>query len=420
MDPAQFFAASRLVIVAGKGGVGKTTVSATLARAAARRGLSSLDHRGRGQVRPGLDVRRAGLLLRRGHPRRRRRPTGRAEVRARTLTPDEALVEYLEDSGMSRISKRLDDQRRPRHGVHRRPRASATSSCWARSSSSSGPASADLLVLDAPAAGHAISFLQSASGLADAVRLGPINAQARDVLELLADPERCQVVLVTLPEETPVNELVETAYQLEDRVGRQPRPGGGQRLLPASSPGLDVDPAAAAEAAGTSLRAGEADAARPPPPTFRRERMALQAEQVARLAEALPLPQLRLPYLFDAELGPAELDLLADALLAGVEALDGTVGAEAGVVSRRPRRRVDRTTWPLVARAPDHHLLRLRRRGQDHHRRGARHGGGAGPGGGPWWSPSTRPSGWPTPSASTASATPRSGSRAPGPASCGR
>jgi len=42
MDPAQFFAASRVLIVAGKGGVGKSTVSATLARAAARAGLSTL------------------------------------------------------------------------------------------------------------------------------------------------------------------------------------------------------------------------------------------------------------------------------------------------------------------------------------------------------------------------------------------
>jgi hypothetical protein len=49
--------------------------------------------------------------------------------------------------------------------------------------------------------------------------------------------------------------------------------------------------------------------------------MALQAEQVGRLADALPLPQLRLPYLFDAELGPTQLDLLADAMLAGVEGL---------------------------------------------------------------------------------------------------
>ncbi|MCB1032065.1 MAG: AAA family ATPase, partial [Acidimicrobiales bacterium] len=42
MDPAQFFAASRLIIVAGKGGVGKTTVSAALARAVSMAGMSSL------------------------------------------------------------------------------------------------------------------------------------------------------------------------------------------------------------------------------------------------------------------------------------------------------------------------------------------------------------------------------------------
>src|SRR6478735_9337506 len=118
---------------------------------------------------------------------------------------------------------------------------------------------ADLLILDAPAAGHAITFLQSASGLADAVPIGPINAQAKDVLQLLADPDRCQVVLVTLPEETPVNELVETAYQLEDRVGISLGPVVVNGCYP-QLPGLDVDPAVAADAAGTSLRAGEADA----------------------------------------------------------------------------------------------------------------------------------------------------------------
>ena len=139
------------------------------------------------------------------------------------------------------------------------------------------------------------------------------------MLGLLGDPERCQVVLVTLPEETPVNELVETAYQLEDRVGVSLGPVVVNGLYPELT-GLDVDPQAAADAAGSSLRPGEAEslaaAAR-----FRLDRMALQAEQVERLREALPLPQLRLPYLFDAELGPEQLDELADAVLAGVDGL---------------------------------------------------------------------------------------------------
>ena len=73
--------------------------------------------------------------------------------------------------------------------------------------------------MDAPAAGHAITFLTSAQGLLDAVSVGPVRKQATDVIELLSDPERCQVLLVTIPEETPVSELVDTAFAIEDRTG---------------------------------------------------------------------------------------------------------------------------------------------------------------------------------------------------------
>ena len=58
---------------------------------------------------------------------------------------------------------------------------------------------------------------------------------------------------------------------------------------------------------------------------FRRDRMALQEEQTTRLAEQLPLEQICLPYVFSAEIGPAELDQLADRLLAEVEALPEVV-----------------------------------------------------------------------------------------------
>ena len=318
MDPAQFFTASRLVIVAGKGGVGKTTVSAALARAAARCGLSTLIVEVEGKS--GLSNMFGApafaydeVVLSPADP-----ATGCADVRARTLTPDEALVEYLEDSGMRRISKRLltsgalDMVSTAIPGIR-------DILVLAKIKQMEREGVADLLVLDAPAAGHAISFLQSASGLSDAVRLGPINNQARDVLELLGDASRCQVLLVTLPEETPVNELVDTAFQLEDRVGVSLAPVVVNGLYP-DLPGLDVDPAEAAAAAGTSLRPGEA-AALADAAGFRRERSALQREQVQRLAEALPLPQLKLPYLFDSELGPEQLDELADALLADIEAL---------------------------------------------------------------------------------------------------
>ncbi len=312
MDPAQFFAASRLVIVAGKGGVGKTTVSAALASAAARSGLSVL------LVELSVGTGLASLFG--------REPMGYEPVElatgvtGRTITPDEALLDYLRVHGLSRISKRLVSS-----GALE---IVATAAPGIRDILVLGKVRAleqegatDLIVLDAPAAGHAISFLLSARGMLDAVRVGPVQSQARDVLELLTDPARCQVVLVTLPEETPVNELIDTGYHLEDRVGVSLGPVVINGVVP-ERPGLDVDPEEAARSAGVSLRPGEADELRAAA-AFRAERRALQGEQLDRLATSLPLPQLQLPYLFGGELGAAELSVLTDAFLDGVAALEG-------------------------------------------------------------------------------------------------
>ena len=70
-----------------------------------------------------------------------------------------------------------------------------------------------------------------------------------------------------------------------------------------------------------SLRAGEAEALAAAA-DFRRHRVGLQAEQMERLSEQLPLPQLRLPFLFETEIGPDEVDVLAAAVLADIEDLD--------------------------------------------------------------------------------------------------
>ncbi len=319
MDPAQFFAASRLVIVAGKGGVGKTTVSAALARAASLQGLSTLIIEVEGKSglatmfdRPAFSYDEV-VLSPAGAP------GAAGDVRARTLTPDDALLEYLQQAGMNRISKRLVNSGALDMVSTAVPGIRDILVLGKVKSLERAPA-ADLLILDAPAAGHAISFLQSASGLADAVRLGPINSQARDVLELLGDPKRCQVMLVTLPEETPVNELIDTAYQLEDRVGVSLGPVIVNGVY-ADLPGLGTDPATAAEEAGVTLDRGEAESLAAAA-EFRRERTALQRMQTTRLLDALPLPQIQLPYLFASEIGPSQLDGLAGSILEGVHALD--------------------------------------------------------------------------------------------------
>ncbi len=304
MDPVTFFATSRVVIVAGKGGVGKTTVSAALARAAAQQGRRALIVEVEGKS--GLPRMFGADDL--GYEEMTLAP----DVRARTVTPDEAMLEYLENHGLTRVAKRLvasgaiDTLATAAPGIkdilvlgkvkqleHAEPD--------------------DLIVLDAPAAGHAITFLRSARALLDTVRVGPIHTQAAEVMELLTDPERCQVVLVTLPEETPVNELVETAYSLEDQVGVALGPVVVNGLYPPLD-GLDADPDAAASDAGVALRDGEATTLREAA-SFRRHRVDLQHEQVARLEAQLPLLQLHLPFLFDAELGPTQLDHLATELV---------------------------------------------------------------------------------------------------------
>ena len=322
MDPARFFAASRLLIVAGKGGVGKTVVSATIARAAARVGLSTLVIEVEGKSglptmfgQPALEY--AEAVLSSGGGR-----AGEGEVRARTLTPDAALLDYLRDHGLSRISKRLVSSGALDVVATAAPGIKDIL-ILGKVKQLERAGQADLIVLDAPAAGHAITFLQAARVLLDTVRVGPINAQAREVLEMLTDHARCRVMLVTLPEETPVNELVETGFSLEDRVGLGLGPVVVNGLYD-DVPGLRTPPPAAAEAAGATLRKGEA-VALAAAAAFRTDRMELQVEQVGRLADQLPLAQIRLPFVFTAEIGPTELDLLTDRFLAEVDALPEVV-----------------------------------------------------------------------------------------------
>ena len=169
----------------------------------------------------------------------------------------------------------------------------------------------DVIVVDGPAAGHAITFLTSAAGLLDAVRGGPVRAQAQDVVDLLADPDRCQVVLVTLPETTPVNEVVETAYALEDRVGVRLGPvvvnhvdGLGGDGVP-DPDDVELDDVEDADAARAPRRRSAAPAWR------------CSATRSPGSATELALEQWHLPMLPVAGLDAADVGVLAGSVRAG-------------------------------------------------------------------------------------------------------
>ena len=205
-------------------------------------------------------------------------------VLGRVISPGEALTDYLNDHGLRRLSGRL-----AKAGVIDVVATAAPGLddilVLGKVKQLERAGEHDLIVLDAPAAGHAVTFLRSARGLADAVTVGPIATQAATCWSCSSDPARCQVVLVTLPEETPVNEVVETAFALEERVGVQLAPGRGQRPVPGSAgPGLRPWPTTAAAPAASDDGAAPGRAASAWP--ARRSR----TSRSARLSALLPLP----------------------------------------------------------------------------------------------------------------------------------
>lgn len=274
-DPLNFVTDARVTIVAGKGGVGKTTVTAVLAHAAAVGGRRVLVVELDGK--PTLD-----RLL--------------PDAEVLHLDAARALADYLDDHGLAPVTRRLRST-----GVID---VVATASpgiddlvVLGKVKQLERSGRYDSIVVDGPAAGHAITFLTSPTGLRSAARGGPIAAQADDVLELLGDPQRSQVVLVTLPEATPVNELIETAYALEDRVG--------VRLAPVVVNGIDDGPVLEVASApeGSALRAAA---------EFRNARRRLHAAESGRLAAAIALAQVHLPLVPGARLGHDDVAWLAD------------------------------------------------------------------------------------------------------------
>ena len=316
MDPVAFFRRSTVLFVAGKGGVGKSTVTAVVALAAARCGLRvlAIELEGRGELPRALGL--EGPLD--WDERVAAADPGGGSVTARRLRPDDALVEWLRGHALGAVVRRLRSSGALDVVSFAIPGIREVL-VLGKLKAIERDGGFDLIVVDAPATGHAITLLTSPAGLAAAARGGPVRHQAEEVAELLGDPSRCRVLLVTLPRELAVDETIEAAYEVEDRAGvaladvvvnqyRPPDPALAAPLAPDDAAALSPRVAAAVEAARR----------------FESSRERAAAGEVARLASSLPLRQLALPPLDATRLGTDEVHQLVDALLGQLDDATGT------------------------------------------------------------------------------------------------
>ncbi len=316
-----------VLFVAGKGGVGRSTVSAATALAAAEAGADVLVVAVDG--RPGLGPLLGGRELD-GTDRELCRPAGGGRVRGRTVPADQAFGDYLELKGVG--------------GMLRRAASAASLPMIAAATPGlehllvlgklkelEREHAADLIVVDAPPAGHAAPFLRSASGLSEVVQSGPIREQAVEVQAMLRDAKRCVAMIVTLAEETPVNEAIELHDEMRAEIGIAVATVVVNACWRERA-GLDKTPAGAARSRGGTTLSPAAKAALASSSGFGRRQLERQRAQIARLAEHTGSAPVRLPRIPTAAVTTGDLAVLGAALTdpaAGVEASTGGSGSSA-------------------------------------------------------------------------------------------
>jgi anion-transporting ArsA/GET3 family ATPase len=349
--PARAVLDRRLVVVTGKGGVGKTTVAAALALVAAERRLSTIVvELGEQRRLPDLFATptdaaeraraAAKTAARRRSDRARQREEGRSDreggagaemaLAARlwsvTIDPDQATLEWLQALGGRVPGRVLASSGAFQYFAAAAPGARELVSMikvWEltrRERWRKHARSYDLVILDAPATGHALGLLHAPYTFGTIARVGPIFGQAEQVRELLLDPAQTAYLAVTHPTEMAVGETLDLRDGLRSQLGREldativnaalPRRFGGdelKRLARLCEEGFRENGAApggegaARDDARAVLRSAQAAA------RSAHERARIQHNQIARLRRG-GLNVHTVPFLFSAQL---DLDAIA-------------------------------------------------------------------------------------------------------------
>ena len=213
-------AALKLVVVTGKGGVGKSTLAAALGLALARRGRRTLllEIDPRESLYQLLDV----------------PPTGGQFERAfeglyvQNLSPRAVLDQVVRERiHVEMLSKRLLSSPIYEHFVEAAPGLKEVAVLGhalrvIRGLAAGQAPEVDLVVLDAPATGHGVSMLAAPGLVAEVIHDGPFGQMGGELAAFISDREQCGILLATAAEEMPVQEAIELIDSLADRLSRRP------------------------------------------------------------------------------------------------------------------------------------------------------------------------------------------------------
>jgi len=280
----------RLVLVTGKGGVGKTTVAAALGLVAARHGKRTVVCEVAEQTRLAQLV--PDLSSVSVDPEQAKREWLQYQLKSRTLAGvlgSSTLFQYLTAAApgltdLVTIGKVWDlAQLEPRAG---------------------GPAF-DLAIVDAPATGHGLAMLSAPSTYASIARMGPVGRHAERIDSFLRDPGQTGVLTVALPEEMPVNETIEFERAVARELGRAVDAIVVNALHPARFKREELERIQAVEARTPAARAALASA------LSEHRRARAEHSQLRRLRRAASAPVLTLPRVFEPELGRDDVERLS-------------------------------------------------------------------------------------------------------------
>jgi anion-transporting ArsA/GET3 family ATPase len=300
----------RLVFVTGKGGVGKSTVAIALGLAAAAQGKRTI-------VCEVASQENASRVFKKGE-------VGFNEVEvaenlwAISIDPDESLREYLLLQLRVRAMRDLLVRSRIFNYL-----AAATpglkelvtiGKIWELAQTDrkvKKGRSYDLVIVDAPATGHGIGFLQTPRTFASIARMGPMHNQATELDRFITDHDTTGAAIVSIPEEMPVNESASLERSLRDDVGMAVDHVYMNAMYPERFSDSEADKLSRVleitdGAPHAAVRAAVSQA--------RRKRS--QDEQLQRLRKAVRSPVSELPFIFKPRLDVGALQRLAGALTA--------------------------------------------------------------------------------------------------------